>query len=306
MNHKKDQKISLNGWLNIDKPVGVSSTFITNKLKRILNPKKIGHAGTLDPAASGILPIALGEATKTIEYTQDAKKAYQFTVKFGETTDTLDSEGKIIEKNDILPKLKDLENVIPEFIGKIKQTPPAFSAIKINGQRAYDLARKGEEFEIKQREIEIYSLKLLKHKTDDNQYVTEATFEAQCSKGTYIRTLGADIAKATQAIGYIIFLRRIMVGNFNENEALKLEYINEDLILRENEIKSHLKPIDVGLDDIPVLHLDKQACIKLRNGLKIPTDSKIAGIARVYDEKKLTAIAEIENGFVIPKKVFNL
>src|SRR5262249_55570749 len=142
----------------IDKPEGVSSTFITNKLKRILNPKKIGHAGTLDPAASGILPIALGEATKTIEYYETAKKRYRFTIKFGITTDTLDREGKIIEQNDIMPKLSDIEKVLPRFIGKIKQIPPQFSALKVNGKRAYDLAREGVEFELKEREISIYSL----------------------------------------------------------------------------------------------------------------------------------------------------
>ena len=305
MNEKR-KKVSLNGWLNIDKPAGVSSTFITNKLKRILNPKKIGHAGTLDPAASGILPIALGEATKTIEYLQDAKKTYQFTVKFGETTDTLDREGKIIEKNNKFPKLEDIKKVIPDFIGDIKQIPPIYSALKINGERAYALARKGIEVEMKERQIHIYSLKLLDYKTDNKQYVSEATFEVNCSKGTYIRTLGADIAKGTQTIGYITFLRRTAVGNFTENTALKLEIPNEDLLLSDNEIKSHLKPIDVGLDDIPVLHPDMQACSKLKNGLKIPIDSKITGVTRVYDDEKLIAIAEIEKGLLIPKKVFNL
>ena len=309
MNHKKNPKISLNGWLNIDKPTGVTSTFVTNRLKRILNPKKIGHAGTLDPAASGILPIALGEATKTIEYMQDAKKTYQFTIRFGETTDTLDAEGKITDRNDVLPKLEDIEKVIPNFIGKIKQIPPAYSAIKINGQRAYDLARLGEEFEIKEREIEIHSLKLAnEHKIKyKNQLVEEITLECECSKGTYIRTLGADIAKTVQTIGYIAFLRRIAVGNFNVETSIKLENTNEGLILNENEIISQLKPIDVVLDDIPVLHLDIKACSKLRDGLRIPTDKNSQGIIRVYQEnEKLIAIAKIESGLVIPKKVFNL
>ncbi len=313
----KNQKNSLNGWLNIDKPVGVSSTFITNKIKRILNPKKIGHAGTLDPAASGILPIALGEATKTIPYMQDARKAYQFTVKFGETTDTLDREGKITAKNDIFPKLEEIEKIIPDFIGKIKQIPPAYSAIKIDGKRAYDLAREGIEFEMKEREVEIYRLKVTGYRSevkDPSSPVTshlspnlsEMTFECECSKGTYIRTLGADIALAVQTIGYITFLRRTAVGGFNVAGAIKAEITNEGLQLTENEIRSHLKPIDVVLDDIPVLHLDIQACSKLRNGLKIPTDNDSKGIVRIYLDKQLIAFARIEKGLVIPVKVFNL
>lgn len=303
---KNQKNLSLNGWLNIDKPVGVSSTFITNKLKYLLKPRKIGHAGTLDPAASGVLPIALGEATKTIEYLQDAKKIYQFTVKFGETTDTLDGEGKITEKNDKLPRIDEIIKVIPNFIGIIKQIPPVYSAIKIDGKRAYDLAREGVEVEMKEREIEVYGLNLINNKMNKEQYVSEATFECKCSKGTYIRTLGADIAKHLQTIGYITFLRRVVVGNFNLDNSLAPEITNESLHFDENKIKSHLKPIDAGLDDIPVLRLDIEACSKLRNGLKLPTDSKITGIIRVYDEDKLIALAKIENGQIAPKKVFNL
>lgn len=317
--NQRTKKLSLNAWLNIDKPEGVSSTFVVNKLKKILNPKKIGHAGTLDPAASGILPIALGEATKTIEYIQDAKKTYQFTIKFGETTDTLDKEGKIIEQNDKFPKLEDIEKILPNFVGKIKQTPPAYSAIKINGRRSYDLARAGMQVEMKEREVEIYSLKVKEKrlKSEDERLspltynlsprLSEITLECECSKGTYIRTLGADIAKAAQTIGYITFLRRTKVGNFDTENCLRLENTNEGLLLKENQIKSHFKPIDAVLDDIPVLHLDDKACSKLHNGLRLPTDSNIIGIIRVYDDKnKLIALAEIENGFVIPRKVFNL
>ncbi len=302
----KREKLSLNGWLNIDKPVGISSTQLTNKIKYLLNPKKIGHAGTLDPAASGILPLALGEATKTIEYMQDAKKAYQFTVKFGETTDSLDSEGKITETGRKLPALGELKKVLPQFIGKIKQTPPAFSAIKINGERAYDLARKGIVPDIKEREIEIYSLKLLDYNLV-NQQVNNATFECECSKGTYIRTLGSDVAQAIDTIGYITFLRRIKVGSFILENAYTPKISDESLLFDANEIIRAIKPIDSVLDDIPVLNLDLSECVKLQHGLKIPVENKMNGIFRVYDEnKKLIAISNNENGILAPKKVFNL
>lgn len=301
----KKEKLSLNGWLNINKPVGVTSTYIVNRLKRTLNPKKIGHAGTLDPAADGVLPIALGEATKTIEFMQDARKTYRFTVRFGETTDTLDKEGNITEKNDILPSLEQIQAALPAFTGVITQIPPAYSAIKIDGQRAYDLARAGLEVKIKPRQIEIFSLKIISN-VDNNQKVKEATFEAECSKGTYIRTLGAGIAKYCQTIGYITFLQRIKVGSFVLDEAAAPEKVNENLLFDENEIKSQLKPIDAVLDDIPVLYPDTKACEALRNGLKLPTDSKITGIIRVYNDKKLIALAEVENGLLRTRKVFNL
>jgi tRNA pseudouridine55 synthase len=323
----KSEKNQINGWITINKPVGVSSTYVTNNLKRILRPKKIGHAGTLDPAACGVLNIALGEATKAIEYVQDLPKTYKFTVRFGEATDTLDLEGEIIEKNDIFPTLKQIESVIPQFLGKIKQTPPKYSALKIDGKRAYDLARQGVEFEIKEREIEVYDLKLddwkletgildPRFREDDTAReakqlspithhlspIKEATFICQCSKGTYIRTLAIDIAKACGAIGVVTFLQRVAVGGFGLENSLNF---NKDLPLQENQIISHLKPIDVGLDDIPVLHLVSPDCEKLKNGQKVPTNNK-NGIFRAYNNQKLFAIISVENGVMKTKKVFNL
>jgi tRNA pseudouridine55 synthase len=302
----KSEKNQINGWITINKPVGVSSTYVTNNLKRILKPKKIGHAGTLDPAACGVLNIALGEATKAIEYVQDLPKIYKFTVRFGEATDTLDLEGAIIEKNDIFPNLQQIQSVIPQFVGRIKQTPPKYSALKIDGKRAYDLARQGVEFEIKEREVEIYGLELLESSLNSQlstlKTIKEATFICQCSKGTYIRTLAIDIAKACGAIGVVTFLQRTAVGGFKIEGSLNF---NKDLPLEENQIISHIKPIDVGLDDIPVLHLVSQDCEKLKNGQKVPINNK-NGIFRAYNNKNLFAIVSVENGIMKTKKVFNL
>lgn len=316
----KSEKNQINGWISINKPVGVSSTYVTNNLKRILKPKKIGHAGTLDPAACGVLNIALGEATKAIEYVQDLPKTYKFTVRFGEATDTLDLEGAVIEKNDIFPTLVQIENVIPQFIGRIKQTPPKYSALKIDGKRAYDLARQGVEFEIKEREIEVHWLGVTGYRCQVTEEITkpktklkpetwnpepsikELTLTCRCSKGTYIRTLAVDIAKACGAIGVVTFLQRTAVGGFKIEESL---IFNKDLPLQENEVISQLKPIDVGLDDIPVLHLNSQDCERLKNGQKVPNNRK-SGLFRAYNNNQLFAIILVENGIMKTQKVFNL
>ena len=320
MNLKKE-KISLNGWLNINKPKGVTSTQVVNALKRILNPKKIGHAGTLDPMAEGVLPIALGEATKTIEYIQDTKKKYQFTIIFGEKTDSYDATGKVIETTDFLPEINDLTQAIKFFTGSIEQVPPIYSAVKIAGKRAYELARKGEKFEIKSRLVYISSLIIIDYKLNDFDKLTSATLECECSKGTYIRSLAVDIAEKCKTLGYVSVLKRIYVGIFSLDNAISCKNDNEFLIFKELEVKRQITPIDVGLDDIPVLHLDRQLSIKFKNGVRLSINNQIcenmsnknlfinlhtSTLVRVYTEEKFIALACIENGLLIPKKVFVL
>lgn len=287
----------LNGWLNIDKPLGVTSNQVLGYLKRVLgNKPKIGHAGTLDPLASGILPIALGEATKTIPHLLEARKTYEFTIKFGSETDTEDAEGKITKTTDILPDLEALKNILPQFIGKIRQTPPAYSAIKINGQRAYDLARKGEEFEIKEREVTIWDLELC------NWGLGEATLRATCSKGTYIRSLGRDIARALGSLGHIIYLRRTSYGMFTEADSVKLDL---SLQMERDYLISRMRSTDVVLDDIPVLQVDFETVKRLRNGLIIDADFP-QGVYRIYFENKFQAIAGSSGNSLKTQRVFNL
>ena len=303
----------MNGFLNINKPLNVGSTKITSFIKFLLRPKKIGHAGTLDPLASGILPIAIGEGTKVIPYLQEAPKGYIFTIKFGSTTSTDDLEGEITEETDFRPKLKEVKNIISQFTGEIEQIPPAYSAIKINGKRSYDLARQGEKFELKKRKIKIYNLEIINpEKLISEKFLEEITLQCTCSKGTYIRSLGRDIAKSLGSLGHIKYLHRNQYGNFTDKNSISLS--EEEIFSREEESLQKVKKrliealvnIDVGLDDIPVLDIDAYNCSKLQNGLKINSSAR-NGIYQIRNEDNiLAAIVEVESGLVRVKRGFNL
>lgn len=208
-----------NLWLNIDKPIGISSARAVAIVKRLTGAKKVGHGGTLDPFASGILPIAINKATKTSEALMGARKKYGFRIAWGEFRDTDDVEGAVTESNSLRPTNAQIIAVLPFFIGKIKQVPSRFSAIKINGQRAYDLARQNIKFEIKEREVEIYSLKLISNNSEF------AEFELECSKGTYIRTISRDISKKIGVCGYVSVLTRLMVGKFHYEKRISLDLL---------------------------------------------------------------------------------
>ena len=218
---KKGQPVS--GWINLDKPVGIGSTKALSRVRKFLDAQKAGHAGTLDPLASGILPIALGEATKVIPFIQDAAKTYAFTIKWGEATDTDDTEGNIIKTSPNRPKEQDILKALPDFTGEITQIPPKYSAIKIDGQRAYDLARSGADIEMKSRQVVINQLELLEARRD------AADFRVNCGKGTYVRSLARDIAEKLGTYGHIIALRRESVGYFTLQSAISLEIL-ENLI----------------------------------------------------------------------------
>ena len=198
----------INGWIILDKPQNISSNQALRKIQYELHAKKAGHIGTLDPFATGVLPLAFGEATKLIPYLEGNTKTYVFELEFGTTTSTLDTEGEITSTSPNIPTLEQIEQIIPQFIGKITQTPPMYSAIHINGTRAYELARKGISVEIPKREITIYSLILKSY----SKASKKALFEVTCSKGTYVRTLGADIAKSLDTVGYLTSLRRTKNG----------------------------------------------------------------------------------------------
>ncbi len=254
--NKKGQKID--GWINLDKPLGMTSTQAVGKVRRLFNAQKVGHAGTLDPLASGILPIALGEATKTIPYIQDSLKTYEFTVQWGAQTSTDDSEGEIVAKSDIRPDTDAILSSLPSFTGEITQIPPKFSAIKIDGARAYDLARDGEEFEIKPRQVYVQSLDLLSQTPDTAQFIMT------CGKGTYVRALARDLALKLGTYGHVAALRRTRVGGFDLGDAISLD--NLEKLSNSAGLEQALLPLESALDDILAFPIQQKEADLLRNG----------------------------------------
>lgn len=254
---KKPQNL-IHGWINLHKPSGIGSTQALSRVKRVLNPSKAGHAGTLDPLASGVLPIALGEATKTVPFMQDRDKTYRFTVSWGSATTTDDSEGEVTQTSDHRPCEAEITALLPQFTGSITQIPPRFSAVKIDGQRAYDLARAGEEFEIKTREVRIDTLTLISATKD------AATFECLCGKGTYVRSLARDMAVALGTFGHITALERMSVGPMRAEDAISLDFF--DKMADKVSVNEVLLPLETVLDDIPALPLEGRELQDLRQG----------------------------------------
>lgn len=289
-----------NGWLILNKPLGISSAKAVAIVKRLYKAKKVGHAGTLDPLASGVLPIALGEATKTIAFSMDAAKEYRFTVRWGQATSTDDAEGEITATSDKRPSLLEIQSILPQFTGVITQTPPVYSAIKIKGKRACDRARDGEEVEMKARQVEIHRLQCLESSED------QAEFLAACSKGTYIRSLGRDIALALGTHGHITELIRTKVGKFCITRAISLDNLEEVVY---KEAASGLLPVEEALDDIPVLSLLPEQARALRHGQKVTIPPVSAEPGMVFAAKTggtLVALATIEGDCIISSRVFNL
>jgi len=258
--------MSLNGWIILDKPVGLGSTQAVSAIKRLLRESgesktKVGHGGTLDPLASGVLPIALGEATKLCGRMLDATKAYDFTVKFGEETDTLDAEGQIVAKSDVCPTADDVENILPRFTGPIEQIPPAYSALKIEGKAAYARARAGEQVEMNSRKVTIFALNLVESAPDS------VTLAASVSKGTYIRSLARDIAHALGTVGHVSYLRRTRAGPFGLDKAVSLDFLTE--IAKARQLTRAVLPLQAALDDIPALPVTPDQAQLLRHGQKL-------------------------------------
>lgn len=302
----------VHGWVNLNKPYGLGSTPAVAKLRRILNAQKIGHAGTLDPLASGVLPIALGDATKTIQFMQDADKTYSFTISWGEQRDTDDLEGKIIATSDIRPSKEQILAALPRFIGEISQIPPLYSAIKINGERAYDLARAGDFPELKPRQIHIESLELLDAQSN------EADFLMTCGKGTYVRSIARDLALALGSVGYVSKLRRDRVGIFTLENTISLDNLeNMDYLSARHEA---LLPLQIVLDDIPALTITAEETAKIRNGQvlsfvsrpnferlsKIGLDTTEMNVILLTHQNEPVALAEQEKANIKPIRVFNI
>ena len=254
---KSGQKID--GWVILDKAFGMTSTAAVGAVRRIFDANKAGHAGTLDPLASGVLPIALGEATKTLPYVVDTEKSYQFTLKWGEATTTDDREGKTTDQSNVRPSEADITRGLIDFIGEIEQVPPAFSAIKVNGERAYDMARRGETVKLQARRIWIKHFELVEMRDLD-----QAVFSVISGKGAYMRSLARDLALRVGTVGHIAELRRTGVGGFVEKDAISLDAL--DAIGQDIAASRALLPVETPLDDIPALALTEQEAARLRNG----------------------------------------
>ena len=293
----------MHGWLIIDKPVGPGSTQIVSAVKRALReggyPKvKVGHGGTLDPLASGVLPVALGEATKLCGRMLDAEKEYEFTIAFGAETSTLDAEGEVVGTSGRRPSLDQVEAVLPQFTGAIDQVPPAFSALKIDGKRAYDRARAGEAVEMQSRAVTVYSLKVVERTGAD------VTLSARVSKGTYIRSLARDIAYALGTVGHVSMLRRSKAGPFALAGAISLDKLGE--LAQVRELEQALLPLTAGLDDIPALPVTPDQARLLRQGRKLAGIAAKPGLHLATDGSVPVALVELSGAELRVVRGFNI
>jgi tRNA pseudouridine55 synthase len=302
----RPKKVDVHGWLILDKPKGMTSTHALAKVKRAFGAKKAGHAGTLDPLATGCLPIAFGEATKTVPFAMDGRKVYRFTVTWGASTNTDDVEGDVIATSENRPNVESIEALLPRFIGTIVQTPPSFSAIKVDGERAYDLAREGETVDLAPREIEVHHLRLT-DATDDT-----ATFEAETGKGAYVRALARDMGRELGCYGHISALRRVSVGPFGEHTLISLDEIERLRLCApgEGNLADHLLPVETALDDIPALAVNGADAARLQRGQAVLLRGRDApplhGTCYVTAGGVLIALAEAERGEIHPRRVFHL
>ncbi|HEV7335625.1 MAG TPA: tRNA pseudouridine(55) synthase TruB [Bosea sp. (in: a-proteobacteria)] len=296
----RPKKRDVHGWVVLDKPVGMTSTHAVSVVKRAFSAKKAGHAGTLDPLASGLLPIALGEATKTVPFVMDGRKAYQFTVAWGSQTDTDDTEGKVVATSEARPQEDAILALLPRFTGTIQQVPPKFSAIKIAGERAYDLARDGEEVTLEARPVEITSLRIVSHSPETT------TFEAECGKGTYVRAIARDLGLALGCLGHVAHLRRTRVGPFAVDDAVSVETLREGA----EAAATALRPVATALSLIPEIVIHRDAALRLKRGQSILLRGRDAPVEAqaVYTTcgGVLIATGSIEQGEFVPHRVFNL
>jgi tRNA pseudouridine55 synthase len=301
---------ALHGWIILDKPLGMGSTQGVGAVKRALreggHPKvKVGHGGTLDPLATGVLPIAIGEATKLAGRMLDSDKIYDFTIGFGSETDSLDREGRVIETSDVRPMLAEIEAILPQFTGPIEQVPPAYSALKVDGKRAYDLARAGETVELKSRSITIHSLRAF---TDPREGVKEGidsiTLTAHVSKGTYIRSLARDIAYALGTVGHVTMLRRTKAGPFALENAISLDFLFEKA--KAHALEDITLPLRTALDDIPALALTPEQAGALRQGRVLTGIAAPDGLTLATLAQTPVALVDVFAGTVKVERGFNI
>jgi len=298
----------LHGWLILDKPVGLGSTQAVSAVKRALReaglPKaKVGHGGTLDPLASGVLPVAVGEATKLAGRMLDSDKVYDFTVRFGAQTETLDLEGAVIATSDNRPSAARVTAVLPRFTGPIEQTPPAYSAILIDGRRAYDRARAGETVAVAARGVTIHGLDV-REMAGPADAVESVTLTAHVSKGTYIRSLARDIALALGTVGHVTMLRRTKAGPFTLEQAISLDILHD--AAKARAIERHMLPLTAGLDDIPALPVTPDQAMALKQGRTLAGDPRMQGLMLATQGETPVALVEASDGLVRVVRGFNL
>jgi tRNA pseudouridine55 synthase len=299
--------LPIHGWLVLDKPRGLTSTQAVTKARYLFGAAKAGHAGTLDPLATGVLPIAFGEATKTVPFAVEGSKVYRFTVRFGIGTDTDDAEGSVVGRSEARPAREAVEAMLPRFTGEISQVPPRYSALKVAGARAYDLAREDQEFELAPRPAFVASLKLVDMPDRDH-----CVLEAECGKGTYVRSLARDLGEALGTLAHVAELRRMRVGAFDEKDAIpleKLEALGHSAAGRD-ALLGILRPVETALDDIPALAISGQDAARLKRGQPVLLRGRDAPILKgpVYATSRgtLVAVGEISQGEFRPTRVFNL
>jgi tRNA pseudouridine55 synthase len=320
---RRNKGSPVHGWIALDKPKGMTSTQAVARVKRLFDAQKAGHAGTLDPLATGILPIALGEATKTVPFLMEREKAYRFLIRWGEARSTDDAEGEVIATSDHRPSQEAIARELENFIGEIAQVPPRFSAVKIDGERAYDIARGGGEVELEARPVEIYEARLLGCPDE-----AHAEIEILCGKGTYVRSLARDLARALGTVGHVESLRRTRVGPFGEGEAISLELLGS--LWESARHLERLAPVETVLDDIPALAVTSEQAQRLRQGRSVIvrpqaflalTESGAPGIplgaqadlaedepglAKAMEKGLLIALGELVRGEFHPTRVFRM
>ncbi len=307
---RRRKGLIVNGWVCLDKPFELGSTDAVAKVRRLFDAQKAGHAGTLDPLASGILPIALGEATKTVPFMMEAQKVYRFTINWGVSTDSLDREGEIVARSDVRPAVEAVRAALPTFVGEIDQTPPRYSAIKVDGQRAYDLAREGAEFELASRRVKIHAAEVTDAPDADHVELTIRT-----GKGVYVRSLARDLATVLGAEGHVSALRRERVGPFSVENAVTLDFLTD--LVHRNAALEGLLPVSTALDDIPELAITEQDAFSLRQGRPIvllprqveTLKSRLRDGSRTvsaFQGQTLVALGQLRAGRLEPDRVFNL
>lgn len=298
---RKRKGRDISGWLVVDKPAGMTSTAVVNKVRWALQAKKAGHAGTLDPAATGVLAVALGEATKTVPFITDALKAYEFSVRLGQATNTDDEEGEVITSSDSRPDDEAIKAALGAFIGDIMQVPPKYSAVKIDGQRAYKLAREGEEVEIEARPLWVEELVMTDRPDPDH-----VTLEMVCGKGGYVRAIARDLGEALGCYGHVAWLRRIWSGPFEAEEGISIEEV--DRLAHTPELDAWLRPLEDGLEGLPQVSCTEEGAVRLRNGnpgMVIARDVEYGDECWAAHKGRAVAVGRFKGGELHPSRVFN-
>lgn len=298
---RKRKGRDISGWLVVDKPVGMTSTAVVNKVRWALQAQKAGHAGTLDPAATGVLAVALGEATKTVPYITDALKAYEFSVRLGQATNTDDEEGEVIASADARPDDEAIKAALGAFVGEIMQVPPKYSAVKIDGQRAYKLARDGEEVEIEARPLWVEELVMT-----DRPDADHVTLEMVCGKGGYVRAIARDLGQALGCYGHVAWLRRIWSGPFDAEDGISIEEV--DRLAHTPELDAWLRPLEDGLDGLAQVSCTEEGAVRLRNGnpgMVIARDVEYGDECWAAHKGRAVAVGRFKGGELHPSRVFN-